>query len=107
MAWVYVLLAGLLEIVFAVSLKNSDGFTRPGWVVLFVGAASGSFFLLSLSLKYLPVGIAYAVWTGIGAAGTAIIGMIWLGESRELLKIASLIVVLIGLAGLQLTSSGH
>ncbi len=105
MAWVYVLIAGLLEIVFALSLKNSEGFTRPGWVVLFTVTAVGSLFLLSQALKSLPIGVTYAVWTGIGAAGTAIVGMIWLGESREVLKIVSLIVVLIGLAGLQLTSS--
>lgn len=66
MAWVYVLIAGLLEIVFALSLKNSEGFTRPLWMALFLVAAAGSLFLLSQALKTLPVGVAYAVWTGIG-----------------------------------------
>ena len=107
MAWVYVLIAGLLEVVFALSLKNSEGFTRPFWVAAFLIAASGSLFLLSQALKTLPVGVAYAVWTGIGAVGTAIAGMIWFGESREILKFVSLLIVLVGLAGLQLTSSTH
>jgi quaternary ammonium compound-resistance protein SugE len=107
MAWVYVLVAGLLEVVFALSLKNSEGFTRPFWVVTFLIAASGSLFLLSQALKILPVGPAYAVWTGIGAVGTAVAGMIWFGESREILKIVSLLIILVGLTGLQLTSTTH
>lgn len=107
MAWVFVLIAGILEVVFAISLKNSEGFTRLPWVGLFLVSASASLFLLSQALKVLPVGVTYAVWTGIGAAGTAIVGMIWLGESREVLKIVSLVIVIIGLAGLQLTSTSH
>ena len=107
MAWLYVAIAGLLEIVFAVSLKNSEGFTKPLWVVSFLVSASGSLFLLSQALKFLPVGVAYAVWTGIGAAGTAIVGMWFFGESRDVMKLVSLGVVLIGLAGLQLTSGSQ
>jgi quaternary ammonium compound-resistance protein SugE len=105
MPWVLLFLAGLLEVVFAVSLKNSDGFTRPFWVALFIVAAAFSFFFLSLSLRFLPVGVAYAVWTGIGATGTALVGMIWLGESRDVLKLLSLVLVVVGLAGLRLTSA--
>lgn len=105
MPWVLLGLAGLLEVVFAVSLKNSEGFTRPAWVVLFVFSAAGSLFLLSQALKYLPIGVAYAIWTGIGASGTAIIGMWFFGESRDVLKLMSLGLVLVGLAGLQLTSA--
>ncbi|CAN5575507.1 quaternary ammonium compound efflux SMR transporter SugE [soil metagenome] len=107
MAWIYVFVAGLLEIVFALSLKSSQGLTRPLWVIAFLIAASGSLFLLSQALKTLPVGAAYAVWTGIGAAGTALAGMIWFGESREILKIVSLLTILIGLTVLQLTSTTH
>ena len=105
MAWVYVFIAGVLEVVFALSLKNSEGLTRPFWVALFLVSMSGSLFLLSQALKTLPVGITYAVWTGIGAAGTAIAGMIWLGESRDLLKIVSLLILVVGIVGLQLSSA--
>lgn len=107
MPWVILAVAGLLEVVFAVSLRNSDGFTKPLWVVLFAVSAVGSLFLLSQALKYLPIGVAYAVWTGIGASGTAIIGMWFFGESRDALKLVSLAVVLIGLAGLQISSAGQ
>jgi quaternary ammonium compound-resistance protein SugE len=105
MAWLFVFVAGLLEIVFAVSLKNSEGFTRPGWVALFLLSAAASLFLLSQALKVLPVGVTYATWTGIGAAGTAVVGMLVLGESKDLLKIVSLLVVIAGIAGLQLSTS--
>lgn len=107
MPWVYLAFAGMLEVVFAVSLRNSEGFTRPLWVVAFLLSAAASLFLLSQALKYLPIGVAYAVWTGIGASGTAIVGMWFFGESRDVLKLVSLGVVLVGLAGLQITSSSH
>jgi quaternary ammonium compound-resistance protein SugE len=107
MPWLYLFLAGLLEIVFAVSLRNSAGFTRPLWILPFLLSAGGSLFLLSQALRFLPLGVSYAIWTGIGAAGTAIVGMWFFGESREFLKILSLIVVLVGLAGLQLTSASQ
>lgn len=105
MPWILLAIAGLLEVVFAVSLKNSEGFTRPAWVVLFAVSAAGSLFLLSQALKHLPIGVAYAIWTGIGASGTAIIGMWFFGESRDVLKLMSLGLVLAGLVGLQLTSA--
>lgn len=107
MAWVYLAFAGMLEVVFAVSLRNSEGFTRPLWVVAFMISAAASLFLLSQALKFLPIGVAYAVWTGIGAAGTAVIGMWFFGESRDVLKLLSLGTVLVGLAGLQLTSGSQ
>ena len=107
MPWVYLGIAGILEIAFAVSLKNSEGFTRPIWVVAFMLSAAASLFLLSQALKFLPIGIAYAVWTGIGASGTAIVGMWFFGESRDVLKLVSLATVLIGLAGLQLSSTSQ
>lgn len=105
MPWVYLGLAGLFEIAFAVSLRNSQGFTKPVWVVTFALCAAASLFLLSQALRFIPIGAAYAIWTGIGAAGTAVVGMWFFGESREVLKIMSLVVVLVGLAGLQLTSA--
>lgn len=105
MAWGLVLVAGLLEIVFAISLKKTDGFTRlvPTLIVIVSGAAS--FYLLARALQTLPIGVAYAIWTGIGAAGTAIVGMLVLGEARDLAKIVSLVFVLVGLIGLQITTS--
>ena len=105
MAWVFIVVAGLLETGFAIALKSSEGFTK--WVpsVLFLVFAAGSFSLLSLGLRSLPVGPAYAVWTGIGAAGTAIVGMIFLNESTQVLKLVSIALVIAGVVGLQLTSS--
>ncbi|MFJ5232675.1 DMT family transporter [Kitasatospora sp. NPDC088391] len=107
MAWAMVILAGLLETGFAVNLKLSHGFTRLWPTVSFALFALGSFGLLTLSLKTLPVGSAYAVWTGIGAAGTAVYGMVFLGESSSTLKLVSISLVIAGVIGLQLSGSGH
>ena len=107
MAWLFVVIAGVLETGFAVALKYSDGFSRWVPTALFLLFAAGSFTLLSTGLRSLPVGPAYAVWTGIGAAGTAVFGMIFLGESTAVLKLVSLGLVIAGVVGLQLTSSAH
>lgn len=107
MAWLLVMLAGLLETGFAVALKASEGFSRLVPSVLFVVFAAGSFTLLSTALRTLPVGPAYAVWTGIGAAGTAIVGMVFLGESVGVLKLVSIVLVIAGVVGLQLSSTAH
>ena len=101
MAWVFLLVAGLFEIGFAVMLKLSDGFTKLLPDVLFAVCALASFGLLNLALRDLPVGTAYAVWTGIGAAGTAIVGIIALGESADGLRIAAISLIIIGAIGLQ------
>ena len=105
MAWVFLFIAGLLEMVWAVLLKQSEGFTRPVPTIGFFISLLLSMFLLAQSLRTLPVGTAYAVWTGIGAAGTAIVGMLWLGESREVLKLVSLVLLIAGILGLRVTSS--
>jgi quaternary ammonium compound-resistance protein SugE len=105
MAWVILFVAGLLEMVWALLLKQSDGFTRPWPTFGFVVSLALSMFLLAQAVRTLPVGTAYAVWTGIGAAGTAIVGMIWLGESRDVLKLVSLVMLVGGIIGLRLTSS--
>lgn len=107
MAWLLVVLAGLLETGFAVSLKLSHGFTRLGWTVLFAVFALGSFGLLTLALRQLDVGPAYAVWTGLGAAGTVLVGMAWLNESVSALKLVSVVLVIAGVVGLQLSGAGH
>ena len=105
MAWVYVFIAGLIEIAFALSLKESQGFTKPLAGIGVVVAGGASLFLLSLALRTLPVGSAYAVWTGIGAAGTAIVGLLFFGESGNALKLASITAIIAGVIGLRLTGS--
>lgn len=107
MAWLLVIAAGLLEVAMALSLKQSQGFARPWWSVSFVVFAIASFGLLSLALRTLPVGTGYAVWTGIGAAGTALIGMAVLGESRDLLRLLAIALIISGVVLLQTTGSGH
>ncbi len=103
MVWLAVVVAGLLETGFAISLKQSHGFTRAVPTVLFMVFALASFGLLTWALRRLEVGPAYAVWTGIGAAGTALVGMIWLAESVTVLKIVSISLVIVGVIGLQLS----
>ena len=105
MAWIHLLLAGLLEIGFAISLKESHGFSRllPSLGVLVFGGAS--FVLLSLALRALPIGTAYAVWTGIGAAGTAIAGVLVLGESGNVFKVLAIVAIIGGVVGLRLTGN--
>ncbi|MCK8677335.1 MULTISPECIES: multidrug efflux SMR transporter [Streptomyces] len=107
MAWLLVIAAGLLETGFAVCLKLSQGFTRLWPTVAFAAFALGSFGLLTLSLRKLDIGPAYAVWTGIGAAGTAIYGMLFLGDLVSTLKIISISLVILGVIGLQLSGSSH
>lgn len=105
MAWLYLFIAGVLETFWALCLKQSDGFTRLWPSVGFVVGAIFSFALLGIALRTLPVGSAYAVWTGIGAAGTAVVGMLFLDESRDVLKLLSLVLLVSGIIGLRLTSS--
>ncbi|MBK9122600.1 MAG: quaternary ammonium compound efflux SMR transporter SugE [Chloroflexi bacterium] len=105
MAWVILFVAGLLETVWAVTLKQSEGFTKPVPTVIFFISLVLSMVLLSQALKSLPVGTAYAIWTGIGAAGTAVLGMLFFGESREVLKLLSLLMLVGGIVGLRLTST--
>lgn len=107
MAWLLVVAAGILETGFAVCLKLSHGFTRLWPTIAFCVFALASFGLLTLSLKRLDVGPAYAVWTGIGAAGTAIYGMVFLGDIVSALKIVSITLVIVGVVGLQLSGSAH
>ena len=104
MTWILLFVAGLFEIGFALGLKYSEGFSRL-WPTLGMFAAGGlSFYLLSVSMKSLPVGTAYAVWTGIGAAGTAVIGILLLGESANVLRVLSLVLIVAGVVGLRLTA---
>jgi quaternary ammonium compound-resistance protein SugE len=101
MAWVALVVAGLLEVVGAIGLKYTEGFTRTRYTILVVVAFAVSFYLLSGVAEILPIGTAYAIWTGIGAAGTALFGMHWLGESRNAMRLASLALVVLGSMGMK------
>ena len=101
MAWVLLVIAGVLEVVWALGLKYSDGFTRLVPSVVVVIGAAASFWLLSLSMRVLPAGTAYAVWVGIGAAGTALLGMALLGEAATAARLACIVLILAGVLGLK------
>lgn len=103
MSWIILLLAGLFEVGWAVGLKYTDGFTRPLPTLLTVAAIILSLALLGLAMKELPLGTAYAIWTGVGAVGTVIAGIILFGEALSLLRIASVALILCGLVGLKLS----
>ena len=105
MSWALLSLAGLLEIAFAYFMKESDGFTRFTPAALTVGIGLTSVVLLSIALRTLPVGTGYAVWTGIGAAGTAIIGIALLGDSASPLRILCIALILSGVIGLKLVAA--
>lgn len=105
MSWFYLVLAGLLEVVWAVGLKYTEGFTRLGPSLLTVGAMAGSFYLLSLAMRSLPLGTAYGVWVGIGAVGAAIAGMVLFKEPATMLRVVSLVLVVAGIVGLKLSSA--
>ena len=107
MAWVYLVVAGLFECGWAIGLKYTAGFTRLVPSLLTVAAMAISFWLLSLAMKTIPVGTAYAVWTGIGAVGVAVMGMLLFGESRDILRIICLLLIVSGIVGLRLVSSSQ
>ena len=102
MAWFLLLMAGVLEVVWAVGLKYTQGFTKLGPSMLTVVAMAGSVGLLGLALRQLPLGTAYAVWTGIGTVGTAIAGMILLGEPAGAMRLGCIALIVAGILGLKL-----
>jgi quaternary ammonium compound-resistance protein SugE len=104
MAWVFLFLAGLLEIVWAVGLKYTDGFTKLWPSVGTIGAMAASFLLLANALKTIPVGTGYAVWTGIGVVGTAVAGMVFLSEPKEAARIVCLLLIAVGIVGLKVVT---
>jgi quaternary ammonium compound-resistance protein SugE len=104
MAWFYLLIAGLLEIGWAIGLKYTDGLSRPLPTVFTVASMVGSVVLLGIALKSLPVGTAYAVWTGIGAVGTATLGIILFGEPAAAARLVSIGLILAGIVGLKLVT---
>ncbi len=104
MAWIYLVMAGILEVGWALGLKYVEGFTRLWPSVGTIAAMVASMVLLALAVRTLPIGTAYAVWTGIGAAGVAILGMVWLGESRDIVRILCIGLIVSGTIGLKLSS---
>ncbi|MSR16609.1 MAG: multidrug efflux SMR transporter [Methylococcaceae bacterium] len=105
MGWLLLLLAGCVEIVFALSLKYNQGFTQLVPSVITALSGGASFYLLILALKTLPLGTAYAVWTGMGAVGVAIFGIFLFKESVDIYRLLSILFVIVGIAGLKLTDS--
>ncbi|MGA7720127.1 MAG: quaternary ammonium compound efflux SMR transporter SugE [Ignavibacteriaceae bacterium] len=104
MNWIILIIAGLFETAWAIGMKYSNGFTKL-YPSLFVFLTMGiSVYMLSISLKTMPVGSAYAVWTGIGAAGTAILGIILFGESKELMRLSFIFLIIVGVIGLKIFS---
>ncbi|MBL8262754.1 MAG: multidrug efflux SMR transporter [Xanthomonadaceae bacterium] len=102
MSWMHLFLAGLFEIAFALGLKHTEGFTRV-WPSVFTAlAAAASLWLLTRALQGIPLGTAYAIWTGIGAVGVALVGMTWFGENASPMRIACLAMIVVGVAGLKL-----
>ncbi len=104
MAWIYLFIAGLFEIGWAVGLKYTDGFTKLWPSVITIVIMILSFYFLSSAVKTIPIGTAYAIWTGIGAVGTAILGIFLFGESKEFVRLFFILLIIIGIVGLKIFS---
>lgn len=105
MSWMYLIVAGFLEVAWAAGLKHSEGFSKLWPSIFTLVTATASFALLAAAMKHLPLGTAYAIWTGIGAVGAFIFGIIYLGEAVTTARVVSAALVVIGLIGLKLSSS--
>jgi quaternary ammonium compound-resistance protein SugE len=104
MAWIYLFIAGLFEIGWAVGLKYTEGFTKLWPSVITIVTMILSFYFLSSAVKTIPIGTAYAIWTGIGAVGTAILGIFLFGESKEIIRLFFILLIVIGIVGLKIFS---
>jgi|UniRef100_UPI003784DF14 quaternary ammonium compound-resistance protein SugE len=107
MPWLHLIIAGLLEVAWAIGLKQTEGWTRLWPSVITALLMIASFFFLSLALRSLPLGTAYAIWTGIGAVGTALIGIFVFGEPRTAARLVCIVLIVAGIVGLKLTSSSQ
>lgn len=105
MAWIYLTLAGILEVVWAYYMKKSEGFSLLTPSIITLVMMVGSFLLLSLAMRSLPLGTAYAIWTGIGAVGAFLVGIFVLGEAATFFRVASVTLIIAGLIGLKLSST--
>ncbi|MDM7924121.1 MAG: quaternary ammonium compound efflux SMR transporter SugE [Pyrinomonadaceae bacterium] len=105
-SWSYLIIAGVLEIAWAIGLKYTEGWTRLVPSLITGALLVASFYFLSLAVRTLPIGTAYAVWTGIGTVGAAILGMVLFDEPRDILRVICIMLIIAGIAGLKLTSPG-
>lgn len=103
-AWVLLVVSGLLDVAWAISMKYAEGYTRVGWSLLSLVLLGAFIYLLGRTLEVLPVGTAYAVWTGIGAVGTAALGIVLFNEPINAARLGSIALIIIGIAGLRLSS---
>lgn len=104
MAWIILVIAGLFEIGWATSMKLSDGFTRIGPTIATIVLMVISFVMLAYAMRVLPLGTAYGVWTGIGAVGSVLVGILFMGESRDVIRLLCIGLILAGIIGLRLTA---
>ncbi|SFZ77548.1 DMT family transporter [Chitinimonas taiwanensis] len=105
MHWIYLLVAGLLEVVWVIGMKYSEGFSKPGWSALTLLTMTASFACLAKAMKVLPMGTAYAIWTGIGAVGGVVAGIVLFNESSDWPRLLCVLLVVGGIVGLKLTSA--
>ena len=106
MAWLYLFLAGIFEMSWAVGMKLSHGFSHLGWTAFTAVTMALSVWLLALAMRTLPLGTSYAIWTGLGAVGTALLGILLFKEPADFWRMASIFCILAGIVGLKVTSSG-
>lgn len=104
MAWVYLIFAGLFEIVWATAMKLSDGFSKPLYTTITLATMIVSFWLLSLAMKTLPLGTAYTIWTGIGAIGAFVVGIIWMGDAISAARVGAVVLIVSGLVLMKISS---
>ena len=102
LAWLALITAGLLDVGWAISMKYAEGYTRPGWSIVSLALLAAFVFLLGRALQALQIGVAYTVWTGIGAAGTLVMGVLLFGETLNPMKIAGIVLVMTGIVALKL-----
>ena len=106
MAWCYLFLAGIFEMSWAVGMKLSHGFSLLGWTAFTAVSMALSVWLLAIAMRTLPLGTAYAIWTGVGAVGTAVLGILLFKEPADFWRLASIFCILVGIVGLKVTSTG-
>lgn len=104
-AWMLLIMAGILDVFWAVSMKLADGYTRPGWSLVSLAALAAFVYLLGRSLQILPLGTAYAVWTGIGAVGTVLVGIALFDESLDAIRLGAIALIIAGVVVLKLTTA--
>ncbi len=102
LAWLLLIIAGFLDVAWAISMKYAEGYTRPGWTILSLALLAAFVYLLGRVLEVLPVGTAYAIWTGIGAAGTVLLGITLFGETINLMRLGGVALIVVGIVALKL-----